>query len=73
MTVTVDSANFDPQVLIDLPSNVDVELGYDDDSGRGFFGVNASLVFTADETARYLVVVSDVTASAAGGYFLTVE
>ena len=73
ITVLVDSANFDPEVRIDLPDNADVELGYDDDSGRGFFGVNASLVFTAEETARYLIVVSDVTVSAAGGYFITVE
>ena len=73
ITVTVDSANFDPEVLIDLPGNIDVELGYDDDSGRGFFGVNASLVFTAEETARYLIVVGDVTVSQAGGYFITVE
>lgn len=73
ITVTVDSANFDPEVRIDLPGNVGVELGYDDDSGRGFFGVNASLVFTAEETARYLIVVSDAIVTAAGGYFITVE
>ncbi len=73
--ITVDSPNFDPQVFVDRPDNSGEPLGFDDDSGGGLFGWNASVVFRADDDGLYLVVVSPFEgeiADTAGGYILTV-
>jgi hypothetical protein len=46
---------------------------YDDDSGGGLFGTNAQLEFTAPQSGRYYISVSDVYDEWSGGYILTVE
>ena len=73
IVVTVDTTNFDPVVVIDAPWNDGEEFAFDDDSGRGIFGVNARVAFTADRGGRYLIVVSDPAATDVGGYYLVVE
>ena len=73
VTIGVDTVMFDPEVRIDLTDNPDAELGHDDDSGGGPFGLNSLLEFSAPQTARYLVVVSDVYATETGAYYLTID
>lgn len=71
--IGVATVMFDPEVRIDLSDNPDAELGHDDDSGGGPFGLNSLLEFTAPKTARYLVNVNDVNVTETGAYYLTID
>ena len=71
--IGVDTVMFDPEIYIDLADNPDAELGHDDDSGGGPFGLNSLLDFTAPETARYLVNINDVNRLDTGAYYLVVD
>ncbi len=73
VSISVDTVMFDPEVRIDRADNPDAVLGHDDDSGGGPFGLNSLLTFTAPETARYLVVVSDVYLTETGAYYLSIN
>lgn len=74
LTATVDTANFDPIAVIDLPSNVsETFLAADDDSGGGLFGLNARVAYTVSAPGRYVLTVEDVEKLSNGGYILTIE
>ena len=73
VTVRVETLNFDPDLVIDSPDNIDDPLAYDDDSARGLFGTDAELTFTAPSTGSYLISVADVNFSDVGGYYLLIE
>lgn len=74
ITVTVDSLRIDPFIAVDQASNnTALELAFDDDSGGGFFGVNARLSYTAPATGEYLLITGDVVGFGdVGGYVLNV-
>lgn len=48
-------------------------IAYDDDTGRGMFGLDAELAYFAPHTGSYWIGVEDSYGSASGGYLLTVE
>lgn len=76
ITVTVDSLRVDPFIQIDRADNVGAALAFDDDSGGGFFGLNARVNFTAPETGQYLIVTGDslgLGLGAVGGYVLNIS
>ena len=73
VSITVDSVMFDPIIYIDRSDNAGAELASDDDSGGGPFGLSSLVEFTAPETARYLVSVSDVSRLETGAYYLVAE
>jgi len=74
VTIEVDSATVDPEVYIDSLDNFsEFTLAYDDDSGGGPFGTNPRLVWTAEQTGTYLVIVSDYLLTGPGAYVLTIE
>lgn len=62
----------DPFLVIDFPGSSKAQVVEDDDSGGGVLGLNASIVYKAPITGRYLVIVYDATPSKTGGYFLSV-
>ncbi len=68
--VRVDSVLIDPYLRIDYRRSSDV--AEDDDSGGGLFGLNAELVYRAEEDRTYRIVVDDPTGQY-GGYALTVR
>ena len=68
--VRVDSVLVDPYLRIDYRRSSDV--AEDDDSGGGLFGLNAELVYRADEDRTYRIVVDDPTGQT-GGYILTIQ
>lgn len=68
----VDSVMIDPHLSVDYVGAREEEVAYDDDSGGGLFGLSAGLVYTADHTGEYLVVVEDAEQTEVGGYVLTV-
>ncbi len=63
----------DALLWIDRIGNPDEALAFDDDSGGGLYGTNAEVVFTADESGEYLILVSDVLLEPGVGYVLTIE
>ncbi|MBT8208145.1 MAG: hypothetical protein HKN07_01145 [Acidimicrobiia bacterium] len=73
VTIEVDALGFDPTLSIDSTENSGEPLAVDFDSGRGFFGWNPRVVFTAPITGQYLIAVEDVDSTGPGGYFITVE
>ena len=73
VSILVDSVMFDPEIYVDLADNPGAELGHDDDSGGGPFGLSSLIEFTAPKTARYLVNVNDVYRLETGAYYLVVE
>lgn len=74
VTIEVDTVTVDPAVYIDSLSNVsEFSLAFDDDSGGGPFGSNPRVVFTAEATDTYLVIVTDDYRTGPGAYLLTVE
>ena len=61
VTVTIDTINFDPGVVIDHRNNTAPKaLAGDDDSGGGVFGVNARASYTAVVPGRYIIALDDV-------------
>ena len=74
ITVTVDSLRIDPGIQIDRADNAGAVLAADDNSGGGFFDLNARVDFTAPETGEYLLIVGDALGSGpVGGYVLNVS
>ena len=73
VTITVDSIAIDAYVEVGSPDGIDEDNWSDDDSGGGLFGTNAQLEFTAPQSGRYYISVSDVYDEWSGGYILTVE
>jgi hypothetical protein len=73
VTITVDSIAIDAYVEVGALDGYDEDDWYDDDSGGGLFGTNAQLEFTAPQSGRYYISVSDVYDEWSGGYILTVE
>ena len=74
VTIEVDSVVADPSIYVDSLDNLsEFALAFDDDSGGGVFGTNPRVVYTAEETGPYLVVVADGSRSGPGAYVLTVE
>ncbi|MDX2342238.1 MAG: serine protease [Acidimicrobiia bacterium] len=74
VTLEVDSVTVDATIYVDSQDNLsEFSLAYDDDSGGGPFGTNPRLLFTAEDSGEYLVIVSDQHRSGPGAYVLTVE
>ncbi len=74
VTIEVDTVTVDPSVYIDSLNNPsEFPLAFDYDSGGGPFGSNARLVYTADTTDTYLVMVTDDGYTGPGAYLLTIE
>jgi len=73
VTITVDSIAIDAYVEVGSLDGVEGDNWYDDDSGGGLFGTNSELEFTAPQSGRYYISVSDVYDEWSGGYILTVE
>ena len=74
LTVFVETTNFDPFAVLDLPTNASEGfLAVGDDSGGGLFGLNARIIYTAVVPGRYVVAVEDAVQLSSGGYILTVE
>ena len=69
--IRVDSTGVDPYLSIDYPFADNVIS--DDDSGGGVFGVSAELVYRADRSRTYRVVIDGVHRDDMGGYTLTIE
>ncbi len=73
VTITVDSIAIDAYVEVGSLDGVEGDNWHDDDSGGGLFGTNSELEFTAPQSGRYYISVSDVYDEWAGGYILTIE
>lgn len=74
VSIEVDTVTVDPAIHIDSLDNLsEFSLAFDDDSGGGPFGTNPRLVYTAESSGSYLVIVSDQLRSGPGAYVLTVK
>jgi S1-C subfamily serine protease len=72
VTVTVDTANFSPELIVEAPGRGGTPEGTETWVG-GPLGLTASATFTAREAGSYTVVVDDVEGIGTGGYQLRVE
>lgn len=72
VTVTVDTANFSPELIVEAPGRGGTPEGTETWVG-GPLGLTASATFTAREAGTYTVVVDDVEGIGTGGYQLRVE
>lgn len=70
--ITMDSLNVDAFIRVDYLGARDDQVVVDDDSGRGIFGLNAALVYRAPHSGPFIIVASDASGLALGGYLLTV-
>ena len=68
--VRVDSTQIDPFLRIDYRDSAAVTE--DDDSGGGLFGLNAELVYQAEDDRVHRIVINDQFGEV-GGYTLTIE
>lgn len=68
LSVTVDSLLVDMFAAIESFNGEVVELGWDDDSGGGVWGLNPLLTFTAPADDDYLLVFGGLFPSDVGGY-----
>ena len=66
----VDSTQIDPVLRIDYRDSAAVTQ--DDDSGGGLFGLNAELVYQAEDDRVHRIVINDLRGEV-GGYTLTIE
>ena len=73
VAISVQSVRIDAYVIVDFVGAVPEQWNDDDDSGGGMFGLDAHLVFTAERSRRFLVVVSDALDRDVGGYILLVS
>ena len=75
ITVRVESVMIDPLVMVDMEAiqEDDDEPPYDDDSGKGLFGMDAEMSYRAPADGIYHILVESATNSETGGYFLTVN
>ncbi|MFA5375691.1 MAG: serine protease [Dehalococcoidia bacterium] len=73
VTITVDSLAIDAYIEVGSLDGYDEDDWYDDDSGGGVFGTNSELEFTAPQSGRYYISVSDVYDEWSGGYILSIE
>ena len=68
--IRVDSTQIDSFIRIDYRDSPDVTE--DDDSGGGLFGLNAELVYHAEDARTYRIMIDDPSGET-GGYTLTIE
>ena len=68
--VAVQSVLIDPYLIVDFVGSIPEQWGEDDDSGGGIFGLDAHLVYTAERSRKYLIVVTDALDRDVGGYVL---
>ena len=68
--IRVDSTQIDSFIRIDYRDSPDVTE--DDDSGGGLFGLNAELVYQAEDARTYRIMIDDPSGET-GGYTLTIE
>lgn len=74
VTLEVDTVTVDAALYVDtLDRDSEFSLAFDDDTAGGPFGTNPRLVYTADDTKTYLVIVTDEYLTGPGAYSLTVE
>ncbi len=73
IAIHVDSLLLDTYVSATAWEDQDNEYVSDDDSGGGFFGLDAELIYQAAYSGRHLVIVEDSYGYEIGGYFLSVE
>lgn len=69
----VESAMFDPYVIVDYEGAGQAQLIEDDDSGGGLFGLDAEVVYRAPHEGSYTVAVADATGGLIGGYRLSLQ
>ena len=73
VSISASSTLLDMYLTIDFIGAEDQEVVVDDNSGFGFFGTDAKIVFEAPFTGSYFVVAQDYYGYAPGGYVLNVE
>ncbi len=73
VSIGASSTLLDMYLTIDFIGAEDQEVVVDDNSGLGFFGADAKVVFEAPFTGSYFVVVQDPDGYAPGGYLLSME
>lgn len=71
--VQISSVNIDPFLRLDASFFPQDTFLVDDDSGGGIFGTDSEMVFQANTTGTYWVVVDDFDETRFGGYFVSVE
>ena len=69
--VRVDSTQIDPFLRIDYRDSPEI-IAEDDDSGGGLFGLNAGVVYQAEDDRVHRIVIDDPSGQV-GGYTLTIE
>ena len=70
--ITADSVMIDPFVRVDFPGASADQVIFDDDGGRGLFGLNSQLTYRATHAGTHLIVIESKVRDQVGGYFLTV-
>ena len=70
--IVVESVLIDPYLIVDFVGALREQIVSDDDSGGGTFGLNPHIIYTAERSRKYLIVVADSTERQYGGYILRV-
>lgn len=73
VSIDASSTLLDMYLTIDFIGAEDRDVVVDDNSGFGFFGADAKIVFEAPFTGSYFIVVQDYHGYAPGGYVLNLE
>lgn len=73
VAISVQSVRIDPYLIVDFVGAISEQSSEDDDSGGGMFGLDAHLVYTAERSRQFLVVVSDAFDRDVGGYILLIS
>lgn len=73
VSIGASSTLLDMYLTVDFIGAEDQEVVVDDNSGFGFFGTDAKIIFEAPFTGSYFVVVQDYYGYAPGGYVLRLE
>ena len=71
--IRVESLLADAYVSATFWQDQNNEYVSDDDSGGGFFGLDARLIYQAAYSGQHLIIVEDATGVSTGGYFLQVS
>ncbi len=71
--IVVSSILADSYLTIDYFGATVEQVIFDDDSGGGVFGFDASIVYRAPHTGSYFAIVEDTNLLAPGGYVITVH
>jgi len=70
VNILVDSILVDPILIIARPGDKEEQFVIDDNSGKGMFGLNAEVTFTAPTSDFYFIIVADPSGYHTGGYSL---